>query len=148
MPDALTPEQLAEREAALTRRETEFAASVKAGREATNAGLVNMLVASGRLLPADAPAATLIFNALDDEPLEFTAGEAKRSASSELAALLGKGAKLAPVNETRTSPTGEFTATDANDAKAIERGARKLMATDANLSFEAAVEAVTAQQGA
>lgn len=136
------------REDKLAADQLAFAATVTATRATANAAIVDGLVAGGKLLPKDADRAKLIFGALDAEPLEFEAGKEKRSASAELASLLSGGVKLAPVDEKRTSPAGEFSASDvdASDPKAIDSAARKLMADDSGLTFEAAVERVTAKQ--
>lgn len=130
-----------------------FEAEQSKAHETANAGIVDGLVAGGKLLPKDRDNVLLVFNALDPAPLEFTATDGKAkdtlSPAAALGRLLGTGVKLVPVDEGRTSPSAEFKAGgEKDDPKAIEREARKLMTADSTLSFEAAVEQVTGQQEA
>lgn len=127
-----------------------FEAEQRTARETANASIVDTLVAGGKLLPKDADRAKLIFNALDPAPLEFAAGEAKRSPAAELAALLGGAVKLVPVDDGRRSPVLKFAADKDGDPDTasgkITAAARALMKEDESLTFEAAVERVTAEQ--
>lgn len=149
-----TPEQIAEDERLAAERtrleeaQNAFNARVEEARKASNASLVDGLVASGKVLPKDAPRLKLVFNAIADEPLEFAAGEDKKSPAAELAAILGGAVKLVPVDEDRKSPSQQFTATDLkSDPDKIGAAARKLVEAEPGLTFEAAVERVSQQEG-
>ncbi len=121
-----------------------FAAEQRTARESSNATLVDGLVASGKLLPANAEDMKTVFNAIDPAPLEFSAKDGAKSPVAALAAILSTGVKLVPVDEGRQSPTGEFNADDKpKDADAITAAARAAITANPSLSFEAAVELVT-----
>jgi len=136
--------RLKEEATRLENERTAFAAERAEARKAGNKAIVDGLVASGKVLPAQADRLATVFNALDAEPLEFAAGEAKKSPAAELAELLGGAIKLVPVDEGRRTPGTQFNADEVkNDPNAITREARKLMEADKSLSFEAAVEQVT-----
>lgn len=154
-----TPEQKAAREARerefaareekLAADEAAFAARETASREAANKSRVSALVTAGRVLPADAPALELVFNALNTDELTFSADD-KGIAADKLAAILAKGPQLVDTSGKAISPTGspKFAATgDAGkDSATITAAARALMKEDATLTFEAAVERVSENQ--
>jgi hypothetical protein len=142
-----TAEELADRAKKLQDQETAFAARQDEARKASNGAIVDGLVSAGKVLPATADRLKTVFNALADEPLEFAAGEAKKSPAAELAALLGGAIKLVPVDEGKTSPGGTFDAKDvAADPDKITAAAKALQKDNPSLSFEAAVERVSTQQ--
>jgi len=147
-----TPEQIAAeaaikaREEAADAREKEFAARVKTQFEASNATAVDALVAAGKVLPAEAPKLKLVFNALDQAELEFAADD-KGQPSAALARFLTDALpKRAPIGDKPASPSGEFTATGDKPKTAGEltSAAKALMEKDKSLSFEAAIEQVSA----
>lgn len=147
-----TPEQiaaeaaLAERTAEQTKRETEFAARVRSQFEAANSSIVDGLVVAGKVLPAEAADLKLVFNAFPAEGDELTfSADRKGSPAGELGAFL---AKVLPTrvdtSGERKSPAGEFQATDTTSADAITAAATELVSKTPGLSFEAAVERVSA----
>lgn len=140
-------DKIAEDRKALEDERAEFAAQRETSRKAANKGLVDALVTSGRVLPADRDDLEKVFNALDDAELEFSA-EDKSFAANKLSDILGKGPKLVDDKGDPISPTGEketFEAGDDHSAKAnkITAAARDLMKENRALSFSAAVEKVT-----
>jgi hypothetical protein len=156
-PAGMTPEQIAAEEKRLKDERTtfeaqqrEFAASRETARKAANKTIVDGLVANGKVLPADKPALELVFNALSDDELEFSADD-KGTAAGKLAAILGKGPAVGPKLDAAgkpVSPTGDFNADDHGGDKnaqgrSIAAKARKLVEAEPGLTFEAAVERLT-----
>lgn len=144
----LTPEQIAENDrltklaAELDKREQEFAAASDRSFQAGNTSLIDSLVAAGKVLPAEAPALKLAFNALGRGELEFGAADKpdKATPAAKLAGFLSTALpKRVPVNGGRTSPTGEFEAVEYATPAAFNAAAEQL-AKDKGLTFEAAAE--------
>lgn len=145
--DDKTAEQLAADRAKLDSDRAAFEAERSQARKDSNKSLVDGLVSSGRVTPAEAKRLEPIFNALDAEPLEFEAGKEKRSPAAELAALFSGRDPVVDVSKAPKSPDKEF---DAKGDKPktpaeIDAAARKLMEEDKNLTFEAAVQRATGQ---
>jgi len=139
---------IADREAAQDRREQEFAARETRQFEAGNTTLIDGLVASGQVLPAEVGTLRTVFNALDREELEFGAADKsdKATASAKLAGFLATAlGKRVPVDTGRVSPSAEFDAKDATSADDVEGRARALMEKRPGLTFEAAVGEVTGE---
>lgn len=145
-----TPEQIAaedkrlkDAQDALDKREQEFAARETRMFEAANSTTVDNLVAAGKVLPAEAPALKLVFNALDREELEFGAADKsdKAAASAKLATFLSTALpKRVPVEGEQFSPSGEFSASGEKPKSQAEivAAANKLV-KEGGYTFEAAV---------
>lgn len=104
-----------QRETEFAAREAKFAADMKAQRETSNAALVDGLVADAKVLPAEAPALKLVFNALGGDVLEFSA-EDKTTPAAKLATFLSTALpKRVPVGNQPLSPSNKFSATDITD---------------------------------
>ncbi len=140
-------ERLAAADAAMKKREDEFEARVKSQFEAANGGMVDSLVASTKVLPAEVPALKAVFNALDRDEIEFGAADKsdKSTASAKLFAFLASALpKRVPVDD-RLSPATAFdAATDGETYQDKSAGltgkAKALMEKNPGLSFEAAIE--------
>lgn len=152
MPDVLTPEQIAANEAAdkaIKDRETAFAARVRNQFEASNARTLDALVAEGKVLPAEVDGLRLAFNAFDPEAEELTFGAGdkatKATAVSHIFAFMaGALPKRVPVDEERQSPTENFNAGDKPKTPEQITAAAEKLVKDEGLTFEAAVERVSA----
>lgn len=142
-----TAEQIAADRKKLDEDLKAFEAQRDSARKDGNKSLVEGLVTSGRVTPAEAERLTPIFNALDAEPLEFEAGKEKRSPAAELASLFAGRKPVVDTSGERLSPDNKFEASGdiKKDAGTIDSEARKLMETNKSLTFEAAVAQVTGQ---
>lgn len=148
--------RLSDEAADLTKRQTEFAARVKSQFEAGNASLVSALVTAGKVLPAEADDLKTVFNAFDPEGDELTFGAGDKSTKAAPAAKLAE--FLAATLPVRVDASGKtiapqtaFKAAGGDEggdhtaaARSIDGEARKLMANEPGLTFEAAVERVSA----
>lgn len=158
-PDAMDPndpnhpDNIAKREQAQTKREQEFSARVKRQFDAGNSASIDALVAGGKVLPGEAEGLKTAFAAFDAEADELTFGagdkETKATAASHLLAFMAAALpKRVPVDEGSKSPPTEFGAKDAPtgdhhaQARSLDSKARKLMADQPGLTFEAAIEQV------
>jgi hypothetical protein len=143
-------------DAAQIERENAFAARVRNHFEASNKSAINALVLAGKVLPAEVDGLTTSFNALDPEGEELTFGAGdnttKATAVSHLLAFMASALpKRVDVSGQRKSPETQFDAkggeTSANpqaEARRLSAEARALMAKDPGLTFEAALETLSA----
>jgi len=139
------------REDRLKEREEAAAKRVRNQFEASNGSSIDALVLAGKVLPAEADALKLSFNAFDPEAedLTFGAGDkaTKASAVSHILTFMAAALpKRVPTGE-RLSPSREFNAdTTDRDAPIAEQAgdltakARARMVANPSLSFEAAIE--------
>jgi hypothetical protein len=148
-----TAEEIAESRRQLEADQLAFAARQRETRATANAGIVDSLVAAGKVLPKDKDRVLFVFNALgdkdhEDKAFEFDAGDGKKqSPAAALAEIFGGAVKLVPVDTNRQSPRSEFSSGgDLDTSSKITAAARTLMETDKSLTFEAAVERVTEQE--
>lgn len=120
-----------------------FAAQVKATTESGNAALVDGLVASGKVLPAEADALKLVFNALGNDELTFAA-DRKGAASIELARFLGNALpKRVAIDEGRISPTDQFSADNkGKTAEELTAKANAMIEKNPGMTFAAAMEKI------
>lgn len=148
---AAEAKRLADERAEFTAEQTAFAASRKTASENANRARVASLITAGRVLPADKDALEMVFNALGDDELTFSADD-KGQAADKLAAIILKGPVLVDTTGKPISPSApkEFAASGnaSKDAKALTAAAKELMDKDKSLTFEAAIETVTAEQEA
>jgi len=127
---------------------TAFAAAAETSRKNANKARVTALVTAGKVLPANAGKLELIFNALGDDELEFSATD-KGLAADALAGILSAGPTLVDADGKPLSPTSrrEFSAGDQEGAIAtghsIAATARKNVEANPGLSFAAEVERLT-----
>jgi len=157
LPDPNAPKTKTADELAFEARQDAFNKRVRAQFEAANNAAVDQLVRETKVLPAEADALKLAFNALDPEAEELTFGagdkETKATAVSHILSFMATAlGKRVPTGE-RQSPALRFNAdpenkpsnmTTANsDAADLTTKANELVKANPSLSFEAAIERVS-----
>ncbi|HND55512.1 MAG TPA: hypothetical protein PLV92_24025 [Pirellulaceae bacterium] len=122
----------------------EFNARKAAHRKASAKSRVAMLVGAGKVLPAQAGALELIFGALSDEELEFSADD-KGTAADKLVAIFQAGPNVGAPSGRVSPESSEFSADDTpiGKAAALTARANELVKSEPGLTFEAAIERVS-----
>jgi hypothetical protein len=137
--------RLADERADLEAKQQQFAADQEKAKKTAAEARVDTLVAAGKVLPANRDALAMVFGALSDDELEFSADD-KGTAADKLASIIASGPALVDTTGKQLSPKDKFSSSTGNaeaDAQTIDAKARKLMEETPGLSFQAAVEQVS-----
>lgn len=150
--DKLRDDEFAAREKRAEEREQAATKRIRTAFEAGNGSAIDALVLAGKVLPAEADALKLSFNAFDPEAEELTFGAGdkatKASAVSHILTFMAAALpKRVPLGD-RQSPSKEFGATgDKPEYKtpADFNRAAETYAKENNMTFEAAAEHLAEQ---
>lgn len=125
----------------------EFDARVESARKSASKSRVTTLVTAGKVLPANSAALEQVFNALDDEEIEFAADD-KAAPADKLFAILSAGPPLVDIKGEPLSFDARGKSGDAPTTReGVDAAARALMKEKPSLTFAAAVAEVSGQNG-